>query len=107
MYFPKISRSGYGPAVVQACLAVIMTMGLIAAPPASGRMLLVPMGAEGRDGLARRAVDAGARLVAPGPLGGSLIVSGESGPLIAALMPGHALVLAASLGGCGEGGARP
>ncbi|HEX7872406.1 MAG TPA: hypothetical protein VF475_05805 [Sphingobium sp.] len=98
--------AGYGLAIAQACFAVLAIIGLIVAPPVSGRILLVPMGGEGRDGLARIAIDAGARLVAPGPLAGSLVVSGDSAPLIAALMPRHALVLSASMGGCGEGEAR-
>ena len=77
-------------------------VALIAAPPASGQMLLVPLDGGGRDGLARVAVNAGARLIGPGPLDGSLVVSGERAALVAALMPAHALVLNAAIGGCGE-----
>ncbi|MET0363643.1 MAG: hypothetical protein ABW169_03225 [Sphingobium sp.] len=106
MYFPTTIPAGYGLALAQWCFAVMAIIGLIAAPPASGRILLVPIGGEGRDGLARLAIDAGARLVAPGPWAGSLVVSGDRAPLIAALLPRHALVLSASLGGCGEGEGR-
>ncbi|HEX7854932.1 MAG TPA: hypothetical protein VF503_14685 [Sphingobium sp.] len=113
MYFPQIGlpaergRSGHALAVLQMVFVLCVVVALIAAPPASGRMLLIPLGGEGRDGLARMAIDAGARLVAPGPLGGSLVVSGEGAALIVALMPRHVLVLSASIGGCGEGTVRP
>jgi hypothetical protein len=96
-------RLGYGFAMLQMLFVLAIVIGLVAAPPASGRMLLVPLGGEGRDGLARLAVGTGARLVAPGPIGGSLVVEGQRGPLMAAMMPGHGLVLSASMGGCGEG----
>ena len=95
-----------GLAVLQCCLAFILVTLLIAAPPPSGRMLLLPMNGIGRDGLARIAIAHGARLVAPGPLDGSLVVTGDSLPLIAALMPLKALVLNSAIAGCGPDGVR-
>lgn len=87
---------------VQCLFAVAAVAGLIAVPPASGRMLLVPMDAGGRDGLVRLAVGAGARLVDRGPFSGSMVVSGDRGTLMAALLPRHILVLRAGVGGCGD-----
>lgn len=99
----RFDGGGYALGAVQALFVLIVVLGLIAMPPASGRMLLVPLGQEGRDGVARIAIGVGARLVGPGQLRGSLVVSGERAALIAALMPRRALVLSASMGGCGEG----
>jgi hypothetical protein len=101
------SRSlGRWLAGLQGLFAVAAILGLVAAPPATGRMLLVPVDAQGRDGLARIAIDAGARLVDRGPFGGSLVVFGDRGPLMAALLPRHVLVLRAEVGGCGDEGQR-
>lgn len=99
-YFAQ--RRGFAPVLAHMAFIFCAVIGLIAAPPASGRMLLVPLGHQGRDSLARAAVAAGARLVGPGPFGGSLLVSGERRALVAALMPAHALVLAGTVGGCGK-----
>lgn len=95
---------GYWLAAIQTLFAACLVAGLVAAPPASGRILLVPVGAAGRDGLARLAIDAGARLVETGPVAGSLVVTGNSGPLMRALLPRHVLVLRADIAGCGSRG---
>jgi len=89
---------------LQSLFATASVIGLVAVPPASGRMLLVPVGAAGRDGLARIAIAAGARLVDRGPFSGSLVVSGDGAALMAVLIPRHVLVLRAVGGGCGEEG---
>lgn len=89
---------------MQALFAIIVMVGMVAAPPASGRMLLVPMNVDAGRGLARMAVGAGARLVDRGPFGGSLVVWGDSAPLMAALLPRHVLVLRATAGGCRDEG---
>lgn len=91
---------------MQGLFAVAAVIGLVAVPPASGRMLLVPMDAGGRDGLARIAIGTGARLVDRGPFDGSLVVSGDSAALMAALVPRHVLVLRTEAAGCGDEGLR-
>ncbi len=80
---------------------------MIAAPPASGRMLLLPLDGGGRDELARVATDAGAALVDVGPIQDSLIVSGSRSALLGAMMRGRMLVLRATAGGCDSEGQKP
>lgn len=67
-------------------------------PPAQGPILIVPVASRASDGMAARALDAGARLLAPGPLPGSFVVDGERARLRA--LPGTLLFSAASVG-CG------
>lgn len=75
-------------------------------PPASGRMLLVPVTAAARHGLVTAAVGRGARLVARGPIPGSMIVSGQRGLLMGALVRHGILAMVAPAGGCGTPGAQ-
>lgn len=70
-------------------------------PPASGRMLLVPVTAAARHGLVTAAVEQGARLVARGPIAGSMIVSGQRGQLMGALARHGIVAMVAPAGGCG------
>ncbi|MCE7797589.1 hypothetical protein LWE61_13640 [Sphingobium sufflavum] len=94
----------YGIAIVQLVLVLVLAGAMIVAPPAKGRILLVPLDGGGRDGLARVALGAGAALVDAGPFRNSLIVSGERSALLAAMRDGHMLVLRAAAGGCGDKG---
>ena len=72
-------------------------------PPSTGKMMLVPLS----DVAARRvtllAVSAGATLIAPGPLSGSLVVAGERHRLSDALASTTVLILAAPPAACGGG----
>ncbi|HUD91977.1 hypothetical protein [Sphingobium sp.] len=77
-------------------------VALYAVPPASGRMLLVPMTEQGRAGLASVAITHGALLVAAGPWAGSLLVEGERERLAAPLLHAGVLAISARAGGCGE-----
>ncbi|CAN5261832.1 hypothetical protein BH10PSE13_BH10PSE13_13720 [soil metagenome] len=101
---PGSRSAGRWLAGLQSLLAIASVVGLVAVPPASGRMLLLPVHAGGRDGLARIAIEAGARLVDQGPFNGSLVVSGDRAALMAVLVPRHVLVLRAEGGGCGDEG---
>ena len=89
---------------IQCGLVMSGLVALYATPPASGRMLLVPMTQEGRAGLARVAVAHGARLVAAGPWPGSLLVEGRRDALARPLWIAGVIALAARAGGCGEVG---
>lgn len=70
--------AGFGSFFVPAQVAVVATAmgGAALWPPASGAMLLVPISGRQTDA-ANAALDAGARLVVPGPIAGSLFVAGE------------------------------
>lgn len=80
------------------------TLGLLAAlalmPPAQGRMLLVPVWPGSDTRLASLAIDRGARLIATGPVAGSLVVDGERARL-APLLARGVLPLAAVALDCG------
>lgn len=80
------------------CLPGIALLGL--APPAEGRMLVVPADGDAGRVLAW-AVAGGALGVGPGPLPGSLTVSGRRDRLAPLAWRHRALLLAASLPGCG------
>ncbi|SNS56202.1 hypothetical protein SAMN06295912_10941 [Sphingomonas laterariae] len=82
-------------AIAAAALAIIAL-----APPARGPMLLVPVTPAAATELAALAVASGSRLIAQGPLPGSLIVDGDA---LAGALIGHGiLTLAAPRSGCGE-----
>jgi hypothetical protein len=76
--------------------AMLAVLALAAVPPASGPMLVVPLG-----GSATAALIGGARLVGQGPLPGSLVVDGERATLLPHLWRHGALALAAPSFGCG------
>jgi hypothetical protein len=63
------------------CAIPLAAMILIVAPPAQGRMLLVPLTLQARHDLPRLAINSGAALVGPGFAPGSLVVSGDRGAL--------------------------
>jgi hypothetical protein len=71
----------------------------VAAPPAAGPLLLVPVTDAAAATMVADAVAGGARLVGPGPLPGSLVVAGTRSEIARALGPG-VLVLAAPPSGC-------
>ena len=81
----------------------LIFLALPFAPPAAGRLLLVPIGTASAARLAAGALAGGARLIDRGPIAGSLIVDGDRTTLAAAL--GRVLILAAPQSGCGRPGA--
>lgn len=80
-------------------------IGTIAlAPPADGPMLLVPLlpGSSASVAALNLALGGGATLLAAGPFPGSLIVRGDRARILAPLLAGGTLVLAAAPSLCGE-----
>ena len=85
-------------------IATLMTILVVAlAPPASGRILLVPLARTDASHVAARALSGGALLLGSGPLAGSLVVVGDRSAIAASVAGGHVLMLAAPLAGCSEG----
>lgn len=90
------------PLLAQILLALIGIPVLASYPPANGPILLVPLSAEARAAVVPAAVGHGARLVAPGRLPGSVIVSGRRAAISDALSGRAVLMLAADAPGCGR-----
>lgn len=84
-------------------LAIVGAMALMAAaPPAAGRMMLVPLSADAARGMVALAIERGARLVGPGPLPGSLVVDGRRADLLSGLVHHGVALVAAPVAGCGQ-----
>ncbi|PXA82778.1 hypothetical protein DMC47_45300 [Nostoc sp. 3335mG] len=75
---------------------------LLLAPPAQGQMLLVPLTHAAGAHLPGLAIQGNTRLIAAGPLPGSLVVEGRRADL-APLLRHSTLVLGVPLGGCRPG----
>lgn len=97
-----LSLRQWFPLMVQSVLVLCGLVGLYAVPPAQGRMLLVPLSAQGRAALAAVAVDHGARLVAAGPWAGSLLVDGQRDRLAGPLLRHGVVALSSAARGCGD-----
>jgi hypothetical protein len=94
----------FSPLALQLSL-ILSGLALLALwPPASGRMLLVPVTTAAQHRLVTAAVEQGALLIAPGPIAGSMIVSGERSRLMARLAHLGILAMVAPNGGCGTPG---
>lgn len=98
-----------GPAILaQAAAAVAAMLALPMWPPASGKLLLVPITGGDANDMARIALDGGAALIGAGPLPGSLVVAGDRAELVAHIPNIAALVTAAPATACGSSlGAEP
>ncbi|MEA3541507.1 MAG: hypothetical protein U9R77_05230 [Pseudomonadota bacterium] len=92
----------HAPLCIQCALVVVGLLALYVTPPASGQMLLLPVGPGGRAALASVAVAHGARLVAAGPVAGSLLVDGQRDELMQPLIGVGAIAISARAAGCGE-----
>ncbi|MDO6415650.1 hypothetical protein Q4F19_14765 [Sphingomonas sp. BIUV-7] len=98
----RLSRPRASALLIQ-LLAIVSIVGVTAAaPPASGRMMLVPLSAEAAHGMVAMAIDRGASLVGSGPLPGSLVVDGDRAALLGALVRHGVALLAAPAAGCGQ-----
>jgi len=93
---------GTGLIGLQIAIAAIAFGWLLLAPPARGQMLLVPLTHAAGQHLPGLAIRGDTRLIAPGPLPGSLVVEGRRADL-ASLLRHATLVLAAPPGGCRSG----
>jgi hypothetical protein len=94
----QVQLRKWGLTTFQLTLGALALLAVAFAPPAQGRMLLVPL-----DGEPVRVAALGGMRVTPllaGPLPGSLVVEGERGPM-SALWSQGVLVLAAPEAICG------
>ena len=82
-------------------LGFLVIAGMSLYPPASGRILLVPLLNRDSDAAARVALAANAMLLGRGPLPGSWVVVGERRRISAHLRGGDMLLIAAPPAGCG------
>jgi hypothetical protein len=94
------------PALTLQIAGIVLGLAILAvAPPASGRMLLIPVTARSAAELIPLATRSGSLLIGPGPLPRSYVVIGDA--RLAAASTGHAIVrLAAPFAGCGTGTAQ-
>jgi len=84
-------------------LAIAGAVGtMAAAPPAYGRMMLVPISPGAARGMVAMAIDRGAALVGPGPWPGSLVIEGRRAALSPALLRYGIALVAAPATGCGQ-----
>ena len=97
----KARPSRIAPLVLQLGIALIGLIGLALAPPAQGRMLLVPLTASARAQLPVAAFGHHALLLGSGPFRGSLVVTGGPPGLIWTMLRLGVLPVAASAAGCG------
>ncbi len=75
---PAMGRSRFGGVVLLLQLLLVAGAGaMIVAPPASGAMMLVPLGPQAANALPLLALVGDVRLLARGPLPGSLLVYGK------------------------------
>lgn len=88
------------PAIAQIALAIGGLGWLLLAPPAYGAIMLVPLTPAAAAGLPALALQGEARLIAAGPLPGSLIVEGARGRLAPAALAHAVLPLASPPAGC-------
>lgn len=86
---------------VQLGLALAALCAFAFAPPAQGRMLLVPLTAAAADSAAASARASGALLLGRGPLPGSLVVMGVRDDFGALPLAGGILIMSAPVLLCG------
>lgn len=86
---------------IQIGLAAILLPAFLLAPPAYGRILLVPVLPGSGSHLAADMVARGARLVAPGPTGGSLVVDGDRDRILPGLLQRGVIPMSTVLIDCG------
>ena len=94
----SLSRHALNGAQIVVVLLAMAAVPL--APPATGRMLVVPLGTGDEAGAVRAARDAGALILGSGPLPRSTIVEGARAPVLAAAWRAGMVALAAPRGGC-------
>lgn len=89
--------------IAQTAVATVALFIMPMAPPADGRMLLLPLTPGAAIHLPRTVLDHGARLVGAGPLPGSLVIVGDRAALTAPLLGIGAVAIATGAGGCTDG----
>lgn len=100
------ARSVPLPLVGTQLALVGLAFGALAlSPPASGKMMLVPLWPGAERGMLAQAVARGATLVAPGPLPSTYVVAGRR-EMLSGFATVGVLVIAAPARGCGAGAPR-
>ncbi|MDP1026896.1 hypothetical protein Q5H91_06705 [Sphingomonas sp. KR1UV-12] len=96
------NRRGSIMIVVQVSLAILGLLMLALWPPASGRILLVPVDGSDANSVLIGASAGDARILGPGALPRSLVVIGNRAQIAAHFHPWSVLMLAPTPSGCGE-----
>ena len=94
------ARRGLSIAAIQGLLVVGLCGWLLLAPPAQGMMMLVPLSPAAARALPALALHDGTRLVATGPLPGSLLVYARRAGLVGRLLAHGVVPVASPPGGC-------
>lgn len=89
--------------LAQVGMVVAAMLGLAFAPPARGRMLLVPLSSHAAATLPAAALDGGAKLLAAGPVPGSLVVVADRARLGGVSLAAGMVILSAPPLLCGRG----
>ena len=92
----------YAPLLSQMALAIVALLGLNFAPPARGKILLIPLTADARARLPAEIIRNEALLFGVGPFEGSLVVVENHQNLMMPMLRLGVLPLAAPPAGCGE-----
>lgn len=93
---------GHAAAIVLQCLLLLAAGTLAFVPPARGQMLILPLYPGDDAATAIWAVDASARLIAPGPYPGAWYVDGARSTLAGAALRRGALLVNTRFAGCSE-----
>ena len=92
--------------LTQVSVAGAAFLGLALAPPAEGTMVLMPVGGTTQGQMATIAIDHGARIVARGRWGRSIVVRGERTLLWRPMAGAGVVMVAGTVAGCVPGAAR-
>jgi len=97
----SVSRLARSAFVAQIAIALGLFVALAVAPPERGALLILPLEGQSQGELAALALTHGASLLRRGPIGSSLIVSGDRDRLIWSLARDGVLTLNGGAAGCG------
>lgn len=90
-------------ALVTQCAIILGSLAFLALkPPATGAVLLIPLGGASGGDVVNRVIAHGGWLLGAGPIGRSLVVYGRRDAIKAALGGANVLVLAAPFAACGS-----
>ncbi len=81
---------------------MVVMLGAVIVPPASGSLMLVPLVPGDRPAILKQALESGALLEGAGPLPGSYVVRARRDTLLLPMLASGALVLAARPVLCGK-----
>ncbi len=93
-------RGGVRLIALQIMVCALATTVILLAPPASGDILLLPLTSAGAERLPLLATVDGMRMIARGPVGGSLVVRGDGYRIAGRMIAGGILPIAARPSGC-------